>query len=363
MDDFNREIYCIAGLPFDAVDLPKTLTRLRDAQFKKTPCFLTTPNLDFLALAQHDSYFRDSVIQSDLVIADGMPIVWIAKLLGIPIHERVAGSTLFEALGQERRRKMTVYFFGGPQGVAAEASQRINAVSTGLTCVGYYSPGFGTLDEMSSDEIVDNINAANADFLVVALGAEKGQAWIIKNFHKIKCPLVSHLGAVINFEAKRLKRAPESIQKLGMEWAWRIKEEPQLWRRYWGDGLFLLRLIITKILPLVIWKLLNKKRLVQLAQDTVVLDDKYADCKLTITGVVLDPVKPDIRSLMRQASLQNKNVNIDLAAAEYLSFGALGLLLMLKKQLDKNGLQMKVTGLSHHMIKLFNQNGLSYLIE
>ena len=224
MDDFEREVYCIGGLPFDAIDLSKTMSRLRDAKYKKTSCFLTTPNLNFLALAQDDPDFRNSVIYSDIVIADGTPIVWIAKLLGIPIRERVAGSTLFEALGQEWRRKLTVYFFGGPDGVAAEASKRINEKSTGLSCVGYHTPGYGTVDEMSETKVIENINLSGADFLVVALGAKKGQAWIIKNLHIIKVPLVSHLGAVINFEAKRLKRAPVRMQKIGLEWAWRIKD-------------------------------------------------------------------------------------------------------------------------------------------
>lgn len=363
MGDFERDVYCIGGLPFDALDLSKTMSRLRDAKYKKTSCFLTTPNLNFLALAQDDPDFRNSVIYSDIVIADGAPIVWIAKLLGIPISERVAGSTLFEALGQEWRRKMKVYFFGGPDGAGAEACKRINEKSTGLACVGYHSPGFGTVDEMSEPSVIDNINSSNADFLVVALGAKKGQAWIVKNLPKITVPLISHLGAVINFEAKRLKRAPVKLQKIGLEWAWRIKEEPHLWKRYWNDGQFFLRLLITKIVPHVIWLKLNQQRLEQLSFKSSVILNEDKDCfRIIISGVVLDPVTSDIRQLMRQAGLQNKNIQMDLAEAEYLGPGILGLLLVLKKQLDKQGLQMKVVGLRANMRKLFNWNGLDYLV-
>lgn len=364
MDDFERDVYCIGGLPFDAIDLSKTISRLRDAKYKKASCFLTTPNLNFLALAQDDPDFRNSVIYSDIVIADGAPIVWMAKLLGIPITERVAGSTLFEALGKEWRRKMTVYFFGGPGGVAAEASKRINEKSTGLTCVGYHSPGFGTVDEMSESTIIDNVNLSNADFLVVALGAKKGQAWIVKNLHRIKIPLVSHLGAVINFEAKRLKRAPVRMQKIGLEWAWRIKEEPHLWRRYWNDGQFFLRLLVTKIFPHMLWLKFNQKRLNQLShKSTVILNEEENYPRIIVSGVVFDPVTPDIRSLMRRAGLQNKNIQVDLADAEYLDFGILGLLLLLKKQLDNQGLQMNIIGIRPNMRKLLDWNGLIYLIE
>ncbi len=364
MEDFEREVYCIGGLPFDAIDLSKTMSRLRDAKYKKNSCFLTTPNLNFLALAQNDPDFRNSVIYSDIVIADGAPIVWIAKLLGVPIRERVAGSTLFEALGQEWRRKMTVYFFGGPEGAGAEACKRINEQSTGLTCVGYHSPGFGTIDDMSDSSIIDNINSSNADFLVVALGAKKGQAWIVKNMHKIKLPLVSHLGAVINFEAKRLKRAPAKLQKIGLEWAWRIKEEPHLWRRYWDDGQFFLRLLATKTIPHAIWFKANQRRLASLSHHAaVVLNDKGAYAELVISGAILDPVTPDIRLLMRQASLQNKNIQVYLSDAEYLSPGILGLLLVLKKQLDKQSFKMKLVGLRPDTIKLLDWNGLTYLLE
>ena len=364
MGDFDREVYCIAGLPFDAIELSKTMSLLRDAQHKKTTCFLTTPNLNFLALSQCDVDFRNSVLYSDIVIADGAPIVWIAKLLGIPIQERVAGSTLFEALGKEWRRKMKVYFFGGPSGVAAEASAHINKKSTGLTCVGYYSPGFGTIEEMSEKTIIEKINLSDADFLVVALGAKKGQAWIVNNLHKIKIPLVSHLGAVVNFEAKRLKRAPVRLQKIGLEWAWRIKEEPHLWRRYWSDGWFLLRFLMTNILPYMIWMRFNKQRLKRLSEkSTVVLDGMGVNVNMAITGVVLDPVSPDVRSLLRQASLQNKSVQLNLADTEYLSFGMLGLLLLLKKQLDKQGNHLKIVELQPSMRKLLGWNGLNYLVE
>ena len=364
MDDFDRDVYCIGGLPFDAIDLSKTMSGLRDAQHKKTTCFLTTPNLNFLALSQQDADFRNSVLHSDIVIADGVPIVWIAKLLGIPIQERVAGSNLFEALGKEWRRKMKVYFFGGPTGVAAEASANINEKSTGLTCVGYYSPGFGTIEEMSEKTIIDNINLSDADFLVVALGAKKGQAWIVHNLHKIKIPLVSHLGAVVNFEAKRLKRAPVMLQNIGLEWAWRIKEEPHLWQRYWSDGWFLLLFLMTNILPYIILNCFNRQRLKRLSQkSTVVLDNKGLDTQLIISGAILDPVSLETRSLLRGASLQNKSVQLNLADAEYLSVGMLGLLLLLKKQLDKQGNQLKIVELQPSMRKLLGWNGLNYLVE
>lgn len=364
MDDFDRDVYCIGGLPFDAISLSKTMSLLRDAKHQKKSCFLTTPNLNFLALSQSDPEFRNSVLYSDIVIADGAPIVWLAKLLGVPIRERVAGSTLFEALGKEWRRKLAVYFFGGPTGVAAEACKHINEKSTGLTCVGYFSPGFGSLEEMSEASIIDDINASDADFLVVALGAKKGQAWILKNLDKIKTPLVSHLGAVINFEAKRLKRAPVRLQKIGLEWAWRIKEEPHLWRRYWSDGRFLLKFLISKIIPHILWLSFNKQNLKASSQNSsLVLDNTNRQARLIFRGAILDPVSENIRLLLKETSILQKNITLDLTEAEYIGFNLFGLLLLLKKQLDKQGLVMNIVGLNSTMKKIFEWNCTSFLVD
>ncbi len=365
MDDFERDVYCICGLPFDAVDMSKTRSLLRDAKFKQISCFLSTPNLNFLAFAQDDDDFRNSVIHSDIVIADGMPIVWMAKMLGIPVPERVAGSSMFEAFRTEWRRKMTVYFFGGPDGVAEQASKLINASGGGLNCVGYFSPGFGSLEDMSSQEIIDNINASGADFLVVALGAKKGQAWIVKNQSRIKLPLVSHLGAVINFQANRLKRAPEWFQKMGMEWAWRIKEEPHLWKRYWNDGKFFLRFLVSKIAPHALWLAMNRKKLKEKSaiSESLQLEKCESGYKLIAKGVFMDPISSDIRATFRQASKEGVDIILDLYEAEYLSPGFFGMVMMLKKNLEENNRTLKLEKINPDLKKVFHWNSMSYLIE
>jgi N-acetylglucosaminyldiphosphoundecaprenol N-acetyl-beta-D-mannosaminyltransferase len=260
--DFSRPVHYMLGLPFDAVSLPQAVARVRHAVQTRTPLFISTPNLNFLIASQTDAAFRQSVVQSDLSLADGMPIVWLAKLLGIPITERVAGSTLFEVLRSGPAAPGTapikVFFFGGPAGVAQAAALQINATrhpqGGGMHCVGYASPGFGTVADMSTPAIIDQINAAQADFVVVALGAAKGQAWIQHNRASLNAPVVSHLGAVVNFVAGTVVRAPTWAQRCGLEWAWRIKEEPALWRRYWGDGLGLLKLLLCQALPQA-WRL------------------------------------------------------------------------------------------------------------
>ena len=208
--------------------------------------------MNFLATSRRNVKFRESLLRSDLCIADGMPLIWIAKLLGIPIAERITGADLFHTLkftprGSERLR---VFLFGGAEGVADAVAKQLNATSPGLECVGVLNPGFGTIGAMSTDAVIDKINSSGADLLAVFLGAEKAQMWLLQNHHRIKVPVRAQFGAAINFEAGTIKRAPLILRNSGLEWLWRIKEEPYLWRRYWADGLTLLHLLFTSVIPL-----------------------------------------------------------------------------------------------------------------
>ncbi len=248
----NRNVHYLLGLPFDALTLDQAVARIRWAAKTNTPCFFSTPNLNFLITAQSNAAFRQSVIDSDLSLADGMPIVWLAKLVGLHLPERVAGSDVFEALRRPHDgQKIKVFFFGGPPGVAQMAAQNINGENGGLVCVGYETPGFGDLEELSTSDTLDKINNSGAEFLVVALGAVKGQAWILHNRSRLRVPVISHLGAVVNFVAGNVQRAPVWMQKSGLEWLWTIKEEPGLWSRYFTDAVALCKLVPSMLVLMV----------------------------------------------------------------------------------------------------------------
>src|SRR5262249_31366490 len=157
--------------------------RIEEAVTNRKPVLISTPNLNFLVTSKSHPEFRESVLDSDLCTADGMPIVWIARLLGVPITERVSGADIFEALKEPNRagRRLKLFLFGGAEGVAAAAASRLNAARLGLSCVGALNPGFGTVEQMSGDSIIDKVNASEADVLVASLGASKGQLWLHRN--------------------------------------------------------------------------------------------------------------------------------------------------------------------------------------
>lgn len=329
--DFTRDVHCLFGLPFDAVDMSAAEARLRAAVATGQRCFLSTPNLNFAIAARSDASFRDSVIHSDLNVADGMPLVWIGRLLGLPLRERVAGSSLFERLREAPagQAPIKVYFFGGPDGVAARAAERLNESGGGLRCVGFDSPGFGSVEEMSSPERIDRINASGADFVVVSLGAKKGQAWIEHNLRRLKAPVVSHLGAVVNFVAGTVKRSPGWMGRVGLEWLWRIREEPALWRRYANDGLDLLKLAVTHVLPLWFHARLRRPSAAQRAAATVELAIDGPASVLVLRGAWVGGDLAPLRQALAQAAADARPLRLDLRALTHLDSGVAGLLSLL----------------------------------
>jgi N-acetylglucosaminyldiphosphoundecaprenol N-acetyl-beta-D-mannosaminyltransferase len=364
MDDFDRQVVCIAGLPFDVVDMAGAVARVRNAVACREPCFLSTPNLNFLIACLGDSAFRDSVIHSDLSIADGMPLVWMSRLLDMPLTERVAGSGLFEVLRHERSGTgpVKVYFFGGPDGVAEQACRALNAEFSGIRCVGFRCPGFGSVEDMSGDETIVGINASGSDFLVVALGARKGQAWIERNRSRITAPVISHLGAVVNFVAGTVNRAPGWMQHSGLEWLWRIREEPALWKRYWLDGMALTGLLTVRIIPYAIWRRLHRPR-IDAGEFSVNLTSQPDNVlRLVVVGNAPDSLPPDVRETLRAAAAVKRPLVLDFGRATCLSPAFSGLLLMLKKQQDSCALPLRCEAVMPGLRRHFFWNGIDYLL-
>lgn len=365
-DDLSREVYCILGVPIDAIEMPDALRRIEAAAATAEPFVLSTPNLNFLVNSQTDAEFRQTLLMSDLCPPDGAPIIWIARLLGIPITKRTAGSDIFDALKDRPRsgRELKVFLFGATEQTAAIAARKLNDNSRGLRCVGWTCPGFGSLDELSQDRFINQINASGADLLVVALGARKGQLWLQRNGPRLTIPVRTHLGAVINFQAGTVRRAPHVLRKLGLEWLWRIKEEPYLWRRYWHDGGVLLRLLVTRLLPLAISARRLQRRASNEGHDLVVVP-VHGDPALTLrlVGCATARDVANASSFFRDALIIQKQIVVDFAETKAADARFFGLLLMLKKQLTGRGLELQLAGVSIAMERQFRLHGLGYLLS
>lgn len=355
----SRNTWSILGLPFDAIDLPRSLALTEQAIEQNTRCFISTPNLNFAIATQSDTDFFDSVVDSDLSVADGMPLIWVAKLLGVPIGERVAGSTLFDELSRRpRENKIRVYFFGGQQGVAERAHMQLNKTSVGMQSCGFYDPGFVPIDKMSDAVILDEINAAKPDFIVVALGAKKGQAWIQKNREYLNAPVISHLGAVINFVAGNIQRAPERWQRFGLEWVWRIKQEPSLWKRYFYDGLMFIKLLIMNVFPLAVYDRFLK-RSGCFSETCDIHSSQNNDGQVVLKGSfnssTLEPVRHVFSSIINE---DDGAVTMDCLKLSYIDSAFIGTLMLLQSGLAKQGRHLTLINVSKRINTLFELNNV-----
>jgi N-acetylglucosaminyldiphosphoundecaprenol N-acetyl-beta-D-mannosaminyltransferase len=365
-DELSRQVFGILGIPIDAMGLLPSLRTLEAAVENRETFLLSTPNVNFLVYSQVERQFRESLLMSDLCLVDGMPIVWIARLLGVPIKDRVSGADLFDALKFADRydRRFGVFLFGGADEVSARVGKTLNAQSRGLKCVGTLNPGFGTVDEMSSGQIIEAINASGADILAVFLSAKKAQAWLLQNHDRLRIPVRAQFGATINFEAGTIKRAPPFLRSAGLEWLWRIKEEPYLWRRYWADGQSLLRLLLTCALPLTVDSLWTRLRGVRTGGGLrIELREDDHSVVVQLFGLAIAVHIDEAIGAFREALGKKKAIDVDVSGASMFDPRFFGLLLMVRKQLRRRGQALRFIEVPPAISRAFRWNRFEFLLS
>ncbi len=230
----RRDRIDLGGTFIDRVDRNEAMQLIRDFVESESPHHIVTVNLDFLSIADRNPHFRSLLNSADLAVADGMPLVWLSRLRGTPLTERVAGVELVDdscRLAAESGRG--VFLLGAAPGVAELAGQRLQERHPGLRIVGSYSPPMGPLRRRENDRIIRMIRDANPGFLFVALGAPRQDEWIRANLHELGVPVAMGVGCVFDLLAGVSRRAPGWMQAAGLEWAYRLGREPRrLWRRY-----------------------------------------------------------------------------------------------------------------------------------
>jgi N-acetylglucosaminyldiphosphoundecaprenol N-acetyl-beta-D-mannosaminyltransferase len=363
--DLRREVHGLLGVPIDVTDLERTIAAIRSAVASNIQFFVSTVNVNFLIASRSDPEFRMSLLLSDLCTVDGMPIVWLARILGVPLPERVSGADIFQFLRQARDAKpLALYLFGGVDGVAAALCARLNSQVGGLRCAGFCFPGFGDMDSMSRPTFIEEINSSGADFLAVALGARKGQAWLVRNRDILSVPVRVHLGASINFEAGTIRRASKTLQMLGLEWLWRIKEEPHLWSRYLYDAIGLSRILVCNVLPLIFGKIIEKWRaLPDPGFEVVTGNDGAQDAVVSVRGSATASNVSIAAGYFDVVLDAHKDVVIDLSAVQRLDSRFLGFLLMVNKVQLEHGLTLRFQNVPRSIRRKITQYGFSFLLN
>jgi N-acetylglucosaminyldiphosphoundecaprenol N-acetyl-beta-D-mannosaminyltransferase len=227
----------ILGVSFDNVTSADTITLVEEMVKSQKPHYAATANVDFVVQALGDVELRRILLDAHLVLADGMPLVWVSRWLGNPLPERVTGSDMVPRLLAEAERKgWRVFFLGGTEQSVAAAAKNSQARHPNLKLVGAYAPPFKPLMEMDHDDLVRRVREARPDILFVAFGCPKQEKWINMHYRKLKVPLCIGVGATIDFLAGTVSRAPRWMQRSGLEWCYRLCQEPKrLFQRYMTD--------------------------------------------------------------------------------------------------------------------------------
>ena len=238
----------ILNIEIDNISTEEMLKHLREG-------VVLTPNVDHLMKLQRDPDFYRLYKLADYRICDSQILLYASRFLGEPLQEKVSGSDLFPAFCEFHKNnpEITIFLLGGMEGVPEKAATLINQKVGREIIVGGYSPPFGfESDEQECLRIVEKIQQSKATVLAVGVGAPKQEKWIYR--YKEYLPTIKifmAIGAAINFEAGVLRRAPLWMSNMGIEWLYRLFNEPtRLWKRYFIDDLPFFYLLLKQRLSL-----------------------------------------------------------------------------------------------------------------
>ena len=235
----------IWGLPLARLTCQGTLDEVDRLIERGRPAFFVTANLNYAMLTGRDERLRRVNEQAAFLVADGMPLVWYARLTGRRLPQRVAGADLIGMLAERAAaRGHRVFLLGGADGVAGEVAAIFQQRYPGLEIVGVEAPILGELSAEEHERLVARIRRARPDLLLVAFGQPKGELWLAENCGALGVPACVQLGASFDFVAGRIRRAPKWMQRIGAEWLYRIACEPgRMIPRYLRNALFLIRAV------------------------------------------------------------------------------------------------------------------------
>ena len=231
----------LLGIDIDSLTAPEFLQRIDDFIESGAPHQISYLNADCLNKCWSDRNYRDAISQSDLVYADGMGVVWASRLFGHPLPERLnANDMLPQFCSRAEEKGHRIFLIGGENGIAEKAAEDLKEKYPNLQIVGCHH---GYFSETETNDVIQKIQDAKPDILIVGMGAPKQELWIQQNLQKLGVPVVWGVGGLLDYSAKGLQRAPVWMRKSGLEWFWRLCLEPRrLWRRYLlGNLLFTFR--------------------------------------------------------------------------------------------------------------------------
>ena len=215
----------LLSVPVSRIDMSMALDRIEEFVRSRSPHMVVTPDSSAIVRAQTDTELAEIMRSADLVTPDGAGVVWVARIFGLPLWERVTGCDLMQRICERgTQRGWRIYLLGAAPGVAEQAAARLAERCPGIQVAGTHH-GYFTPEQ--EPEIVSAIAAARSDILFVAFGIPKQEKWIRRHLQALGVPVAIGVGGSFDVVAGRVSRAPQWMGRLGLEWLYRTLREPR----------------------------------------------------------------------------------------------------------------------------------------
>jgi len=334
----------VLGIPFHDVTMDETVAlieeQIREGGFHQ----VATANVDFLKNSMQDAELRNILCSCDMVVPDGMPVVWMSRLIGRPLKERVSGIDLVERLADvSARRGYGIFLLGASESSSQRAAKVLRQRYPELRIVGRYSPEPRPLDKMDHEEILRRIEEAEPEILLVAFGNPKQEEWIAMHRDRLRVPVCIGVGGSLDMLAGTMHRAPRWMQRNGLEWLHRTIQEPKrLAVRYMKDALCLIRHLPGYIAataaqpkyahePSIVVQQVGNTKLISMIGD--------------LTGAALE----EFNACSRDACTEGMNIVLDMSQTGFMGPESLGSLIHLESRMRRRREQLWLAELPSHL--------------
>ena len=346
----------ILGVPFHNVTMDETIAFVDQKIRRRGFHQIATANVDFLIQAIRDKELQDILCSCDLIIPDGMPILWAAKLLGSALKQRVCGVDLVPRLAELCvRENYSMFILGASEQNSARAAQNLTAMYPGLRIAGRYSPPLMPLERMNHDDILRRIARARPDILLVAMGNPKQEKWLAMHRDRLNVPICVGVGGSIDFIAGAAKRAPHWMRASGMEWIYRLAQEPKrLAGRYIGDVYGFARYMPQQYVA-------NALQPRRKTKSGIFADQSGNTSVISIYGDLTGTALKEFGVLARYAMDCGMSIVLNLSQAHYIGPDALGALVAIATEVRNNGGQLWLAEMKPHLQRVINGSRLAGL--
>jgi N-acetylglucosaminyldiphosphoundecaprenol N-acetyl-beta-D-mannosaminyltransferase len=225
----------VLGVPLALTDYEETLEWIDAAVASDRRAYICVAAVHTVMVCQEDPELREAVLGADFVVPDGQPLVWAMNALGHQLPSRVYGPELMErACERAARTGLRMYLYGGRnQGALVQLALTLRQRYPGLQIVGGYAPPFREMTAEEDAAVAEEINRTRPDLVWVGIGVPKQEKWMARMRSSLDAPVLVGVGAAFDFHAGLVPQAPDLLQRFGLEWAYRLVQEPRrLWKRY-----------------------------------------------------------------------------------------------------------------------------------